>query len=644
MNCKYIGLILVLFEIGILSNAQWRQRPRTTKKPKTTTVGGRWRPRPKPTPYKPKTRTPAYRRTTRKPTRRVPVTPPEYIYPVKRRLPGDTSQVQRPTWVHCRNSHTVDNDRTWVYLQSPGYPDAQLTQFQCTWIISAEPGMKIRLSFEDLELSPGIGAGRCGSQFVEVIDLMEGMAQFRGCGDKLPGDYVSLGNKLRLDIQCDKNDQFYRGFRAAVRAEPGNVKSGTRAKSILFHGEPTKATPLRLTRPPNLFPKAQQQFPGMQPPSAAPSLRNTPPTEDPFSSEDFDRYFGENNVAPGLYDKNKGKIAKKQSSLSEDTQMYLLIASAVFVLLLALMGIYFRKVILEIYASLEKCITGKKEDERKDGKEKKYSREMSAYNPYDSDVHSMYESNMSIPGLVSKEGSIISDLDRLSRPGSVRSNISRRRSVTFADHKTEEKIIPPNGSSLEASSKFSSLDSGLNSMSTANTNEVEPIYESSDTLSISSGVSLKERLSKRSTTTASQDSSSSVHPPSASETLSKDAAPQSKTASAEDEANNTLSHIDTNQQQLDASLLLQQILSGSAATNLPNLLAATDSGVQLSITDGEVASSTEVKAESGELKRAPSVAVIPVDGNTIKRIVTQNGEIEKVTSSRSSDDPVGSNS
>ena len=53
--------------------------------------------------------------------------------------------------------------------------------------------MKIRLSFEDLELSPGIGAGRCGSQSVEVIDLMEGMAQFRGCGDKLPGDYVSLG-------------------------------------------------------------------------------------------------------------------------------------------------------------------------------------------------------------------------------------------------------------------------------------------------------------------------------------------------------------------------------------------------------------------------------------------------------------------
>ena len=58
----------------------------------------------------------------------------------------------------------------------------------------------------------------------------------------------------------------------------------------------------------SLFPKAQQQFPGMQP-SAAPSLRNTPQTEDPkFSSEDFDRYFGENNVAPGLYDKNKGNI------------------------------------------------------------------------------------------------------------------------------------------------------------------------------------------------------------------------------------------------------------------------------------------------------------------------------------------------
>ena len=94
---------------------------------------------------------------------------------------------------------------------------------------------------------------------------------------------------------------------------------------------------------------------------------------------------------------------------------------------------YIYRVILEIYASLEKCITGKKDE--KNDKEKKYSREMAAYNPYDSDTHSMYESNMSIPGLVSKEGSIISDLDRLSRPGSVRSNISRRRSVTFADRK-----------------------------------------------------------------------------------------------------------------------------------------------------------------------------------------------------------------
>ena len=113
---------------------------------------------------------------------------------------------------------------------------------------------------------------------------------------------------------------------------------------------------------------------------------------------------------------------------------------------------------------------------------------------------------------------------------------------------------------------------------------------------------------------------------------------QSNVTSIEDEAKNTPSHNDTKQQQqLDASLLLQQVLSGST-TNLPNLLAATDSGVQLSTADEEVTTSAEVKVETSELKRAPSVAVIPVDGNTIKRIVTQNGEIEKVTSS-SSDDP-----
>lgn len=102
------------------------------------------------------------------------------------------------------------------------------------------------------------------------------------------------------------------------------------------------------------------------------------------------------------------------------------------------------RVLIDIYTSLERAITGKKGDKNKKGgggnAEKNYQDQMSSYNPQtingsylsDSDTLSMYESNVSLPGLVSR-GESLQSLDRWSRPGSTRSNMSRRRSVTFAD-------------------------------------------------------------------------------------------------------------------------------------------------------------------------------------------------------------------
>ena len=161
---------------------------------------------------------------------------------------------------------------------------------------------------------------------------------------------------------------------------------------------------------------------------------------------------------------------------------------------------------------------------------------------------------------------------------------------------------------------------------------MEPIYESSDAISLSSTTDLKDRLASRypvckedkgvdigPTLNTSPQSSSSVQ-----RSLSVDnlnTREESAIYSVEKELNANSKHTIA-QQQLEAALLLQQILASSNAS-LPSL--TTDSAAQCSPQkDNDIS--------TGDLKRTSSVAVIPVDGNTIKRIVTENGALDKVTS------------
>ena len=49
----------------------------------------------------------------------------------------------------------------------------------------------------------GNGGGNCNSQFVEIIDLQVMASQAKFCGDKIPGDYVSIGElrSFESDLQ-----------------------------------------------------------------------------------------------------------------------------------------------------------------------------------------------------------------------------------------------------------------------------------------------------------------------------------------------------------------------------------------------------------------------------------------------------------
>ena len=52
--------------------------------------------------------------------------------------------------------------------------------------------MRLQLSFNVLDLQAGSG-GRCGNQFVDLIDMELLKSQGRFCGDRVPGDYVTVG-------------------------------------------------------------------------------------------------------------------------------------------------------------------------------------------------------------------------------------------------------------------------------------------------------------------------------------------------------------------------------------------------------------------------------------------------------------------
>nr|XP_039263463.1 uncharacterized protein LOC120339409 isoform X1 [Styela clava] len=154
------------------------------------------------------------------------------IVPPLRRTEGENPPFA-PSWTHCVISIQVSI--AWVVVKSPHYPNKFQGQVQCSWIATAMEGYRVRLSFKDLDLLVPNNNG-CGSQFVEVIDMDLQKSQARFCGTDLPGDYVSNGNKLRLDLQADAIATPYRGFMAAFRAD--KEVPGRRETSYFGQGIP----------------------------------------------------------------------------------------------------------------------------------------------------------------------------------------------------------------------------------------------------------------------------------------------------------------------------------------------------------------------------------------------------------------------
>nr|XP_039263491.1 uncharacterized protein LOC120339432 [Styela clava] len=117
----------------------------------------------------------------------------------------------------------------------------QATQFQCSWFITTEvPGTQIRISFEKLDFGAD-KSSTCTQQFLEIIDIKLGKSQGRICGDKHKriGDYVSVGQRVRIDIQGEeglvekirgKKEPFIISYKL-VREPPGFRVGGSPSKN-----------------------------------------------------------------------------------------------------------------------------------------------------------------------------------------------------------------------------------------------------------------------------------------------------------------------------------------------------------------------------------------------------------------------------
>uniref|UniRef100_F7B206 CUB domain-containing protein n=3 Tax=Ciona intestinalis TaxID=7719 RepID=F7B206_CIOIN len=126
-----------------------------------------------------------------------------------------------PSWSHCvHNLHAIKT--RWEGFTSPNFPNGITTQTQCSWIITANPYYRVRISYHTMNLTGS--TNNCYTQYVEIIDITAGSSQGKECGARRPRDYVSQGTKLRIDLKADTAATNHKGFSIkyiATRDRPG---------------------------------------------------------------------------------------------------------------------------------------------------------------------------------------------------------------------------------------------------------------------------------------------------------------------------------------------------------------------------------------------------------------------------------------
>uniref|UniRef100_H3ANE1 Tolloid like 1 n=1 Tax=Latimeria chalumnae TaxID=7897 RepID=H3ANE1_LATCH len=121
-------------------------------------------------------------------------------------------------------------------ITSPNWPDKYPSRKECTWEITAPPGHRVKVSFNEFEIEQH---QECAYDHLEVFDGETDKSPILGrlCGSKTPDAVIATGNKMFLRFISDASVQ-RKGFQATHSTEcGGRLKAETRLKDLYSHAQ-----------------------------------------------------------------------------------------------------------------------------------------------------------------------------------------------------------------------------------------------------------------------------------------------------------------------------------------------------------------------------------------------------------------------
>ncbi|XP_017661474.1 PREDICTED: tolloid-like protein 1 [Lepidothrix coronata] len=121
-------------------------------------------------------------------------------------------------------------------ITSPNWPDKYPSRKECTWEISATPGQRVKLMFNEFEIEQH---QECAYDHLEVFDGESEKSPILGrlCGNKIPDPLIATGNKMFLRFISDASVQ-RKGFQATHSTEcGGRLKAETKPKDLYSHAQ-----------------------------------------------------------------------------------------------------------------------------------------------------------------------------------------------------------------------------------------------------------------------------------------------------------------------------------------------------------------------------------------------------------------------
>ncbi|XP_068043227.1 tolloid-like protein 1 isoform X2 [Anomalospiza imberbis] len=121
-------------------------------------------------------------------------------------------------------------------ITSPNWPDKYPSRKECTWEISATPGQRVKLTFNEFEIEQH---QECAYDHLEVFDGESEKSPILGrlCGNKIPDPLIATGNKMFLRFISDASVQ-RKGFQATHSTEcGGRLKAELKPKDLYSHAQ-----------------------------------------------------------------------------------------------------------------------------------------------------------------------------------------------------------------------------------------------------------------------------------------------------------------------------------------------------------------------------------------------------------------------